>query len=408
MNIEASVGYGDAESGEFVGQYSRSQLYDAIYELHEKITDLQTELLLEQDGAATHLLDTMYDLADESLLLRMELLCRRLSELEKKKMGRPVVVRSVEFMSAENVLPDGNMSQPYKPKIPEDVLRIREGFLEEDMPKTIEDAAELWCLKFKKTLPTAESLVQLFEERLYFSPEIIEDLGGIDALRQSVEQLMDGTLHIQRPEKNRAKAGLEIPRRWNLATMQDAADLWERQFPGERPTGPAIEARHREGKYPSTATIHLLGGTRLLQTTLGYEVGESKEIVIDEVKMQKYVEAWAKTFPGLRPTLRLIDQKNAQNVPGWSYSSQSIVRAGGIGEFRRRLGYEEQERPTLRSLAEKWYEKFGMRKVTKSLIEELAGKGEFVTYSMVRACGGVVKLQAEIEVVRRLKQEASE
>lgn len=408
MNIETSIGRDGAESGELSGQYSRAELYDIIYDLHEKIAELQSELPSERDFTATHVLDTMYDLTDESLLMKIELFRGRLSELEKKKRGRLAVVRTVEITIVQDVPVNENGLQNRKPQIPEDVLRIREGFLEEDTPKSIEDAAELWQLKFGDTLPTAALLVQLFEERLYFSPEIIEELGGVDALCQAVERLMDTTLHVRRPDKNRTKAGLEMPHRWDLATMQDAADLWKRQFPDEIPTGPAIAAKHLEGKYPSVTTIQRLGGVRLLQVTLGYKVAEVKEIVIDEVKMQKYVEAWKKIFPGLRPTRRLIDEKYAQNIPGWVYTSQTIIRAGGIEEFRRRLGYIEEERPTLRSLAEEWYEKFGMRKPTKLLIVKLASEGKFATYSMVRSCGGVTQLQAEIEVVRRLKRKSNE
>lgn len=272
---ELSSDYPDTTQIVLPEEYSQARLLEIIYDLHEKIAKIQENIKITTSSFGDIITDDLEYLdfySDEELRGRAELLCQRFNELQKRIVGRAAIEKSEEIVM---VTPgESHLYSRLFPHIPEEIIRIRERLLHHETPTTMEGAAESWVLKFGDEVPNEFLLEQLHQQRLYFSPKIIEDLGGVDLLTKLVDGLVMNT--------------------WNVRIFAKKSELSH-----EKP----------------------------------------------EVRMNLLVDAWDLAFPGERPTLALIDEKYAQKLPGWSWTSSMIKEMGGIKEFRRRLGYDLRPHP---------------------------------------------------------------
>lgn len=171
-------------------------------------------------------------------------------------------------------------------------------------------------------------------------------------------------------------------------TMEEAAELWKENCPGERPTHELVQQKSKEGLFVSTTTINKFGNIKDLRSLLGYNERLRPET------MEEAAELWQSVFPDEKPSMRLIAQKSRED----EYCSGEVIdRLGGIRELLVKLGYEVRlNLNTMEEAAELWIEICPGENPTRRLIKQMSKEGKFISSYGVENLGGIPALKNAI------------
>ena len=230
---------------------------------------------------------------------------------------------------------------------------------------SLQEAAELWRENFGEEEPTLEKIKSASEQSIFVSIAIISKFGGINKLK---EVLGHGD-------------------KFNIKTIQEAAELWRENFGEEEPTWEKIKNASKNNLFISANKITSIGGIRAFKESLGF-------VNRPEVRsLEEAAQLWRESFGLLEPTYTTVD---AASKDGDFISTATIKKLGGMDALKTLLGFENtaDDLPkTLQEAANLWRERFGDQEPSQVKIKESSRAGEFISNGQLDKLGGLIALK---------------
>jgi hypothetical protein len=190
--------------------------------------------------------------------------------------------------------------------------------------------------------------------------------------------------------------------RAEASTIEEAAELWERNYPGVRPTKDVVDEASKANKFISRSYLHKLGGEVALKRQLGYKVDRPDPLRIASI--EDLASLWRDSFGDTRPSKALIAQASKDKL---FVEYRTLRNFGGLNALLIALGQETKHVAvswshlgSINDVASLWLEKAGDMEPKVSTVTELAKKRQFPSVATIAKYGGLRALQQTVLQLR--------